>query len=139
MPCAPRSRACAASAWPPATAVRLVGGGAANALWRQIVADVLGLPVEVPAGDAAADGAALGAAFQAAAVVKEGKWKGGGGGSIDVGEYARAAAEAVKAAGGVAATVVQPDSSAREAYDAAYARFVAASGRLFDAEVEEAG
>jgi xylulokinase len=116
----------------PATAVRLVGGGAANALWRQVVADVLGLPVEVPPGEAAADGAALGAAFQAAAIVEGGKK-----GRVDVGEYARAAAEAVsKAAGGVGATVVRPDPSAREAYDAAYARFVAASGRLFDAEVE---
>lgn len=118
---------------PPATAVRLVGGGAANPLWRQIVADALSLPVEVPPGEAAADGAALGAAFQAAAVVE-------GGGGIDVGEYARAAAEALRGVCDDAAstTVVRPDPSAREAYDAAYRRFCEASGRLFDAEVEAA-
>jgi xylulokinase len=119
---------------PPATAVRLVGGGAANPLWRQIVADALGLPVEVPPGEAAADGAALGAAFQAAAVVEASS------SAQDVGEYARAAAEALRSgAGAGATTVVQPDPSAREAYDAAYRRFVEASGRLFDAEVEAAG
>jgi xylulokinase len=113
---------------PPATAVRLVGGGAANPLWRQIVADALVLPVEVPPGEAAADGAALGAAFQAAAAVESS--------TEDVGEYARAAAEALRSASDAPTTVVQPDPSAREAYDAAYRRFVEASGRLFDAEVE---
>jgi xylulokinase len=103
--------------------VRLVGGGAANALWRQIVADALGLPVEVPPGDAAADGAALGAAFQAAAVLE---------GKEDVGEYARVAARATAKGAGVGAVVVQPDFAAREAYEAAFRRFVELSGRLFD-------
>jgi xylulokinase len=106
-----------------ATAVRLVGGGAANTLWRQVVADALGLPVEVPPGDAAADGAALGAAFQAAAVLA---------GCEDVAEYAREAATGVAAGAGAAAVVVQPDPSAREVYDAAYRRFAELSGRLFD-------
>src|SRR4249919_92199 len=40
----------------------LTGGGAASAAWRQMVADVFGLPVEVPRE---AEGAAFGAALQA--------------------------------------------------------------------------
>ena len=42
--------------------IRLIGGGAKSNLWRQIVADVLNLPVKVPVLDEAA---ALGAAIQA--------------------------------------------------------------------------
>jgi xylulokinase len=42
--------------------IRLTGGGAQSATWRQMVADVLGLPVTVLAID---EGAALGAALQA--------------------------------------------------------------------------
>lgn len=42
--------------------VRLVGGGAKSRLWRSIVADVLGLPVAVPAEE---ESAAFGAALQA--------------------------------------------------------------------------
>ena len=40
----------------------LTGGGAASRVWRQIVADVTGLPVVLPAGN---EGAAFGAALQA--------------------------------------------------------------------------
>jgi xylulokinase len=43
-------------------AIRLTGGGSQSAAWRQMVADVFALPVEVPAQ---AEGAALGAALQA--------------------------------------------------------------------------
>ena len=43
-------------------AIRLTGGGSQSAVWRQMVADVFALPVEVPAQ---AEGAALGAALQA--------------------------------------------------------------------------
>ena len=43
-------------------AVRLTGGGANSAPWRQLVADVFGLPVEMPAET---EGAAFGAALQA--------------------------------------------------------------------------
>ncbi len=46
--------------------VRLTGGGAGNALWRQILADVWGVPVRVLAET---ESAALGAALQAAWVV----------------------------------------------------------------------
>ncbi|WP_255357648.1 FGGY-family carbohydrate kinase, partial [Pseudoxanthomonas sp. Root630] len=40
----------------------LTGGGSNSAAWRQLVADVFGLPVDVPAQ---AEGAAFGAALQA--------------------------------------------------------------------------
>ncbi|MEW9571799.1 xylulokinase [Rhodanobacter sp. Si-c] len=43
-------------------AIRLTGGGSHSAAWRQMVADVFGLPVDVPAQ---AEGAAFGAALQA--------------------------------------------------------------------------
>ncbi|WP_027483935.1 xylulokinase [Rhodanobacter sp. OR87] len=43
-------------------AIRLTGGGANSAPWRQMVADVFGLPVEMPAQT---EGAAFGAALQA--------------------------------------------------------------------------
>jgi xylulokinase len=43
--------------------IRLTGGGSNSAVWRQMVADVFGLPA---AGLATAEGAALGAAIQAA-------------------------------------------------------------------------
>ena len=43
--------------------IRLTGGGASSAVWRQIVADVFDLPVTVQKND---EGAALGAALQAA-------------------------------------------------------------------------
>lgn len=42
--------------------IRLIGGGAKSALWRQITADILNLPVKIPNIDEAA---ALGAAIQA--------------------------------------------------------------------------
>jgi xylulokinase len=45
-------------------AVRVVGGGARGRTWNQIMADVTGLPVEVPAG---ARGATVGSALLAAA------------------------------------------------------------------------
>ncbi len=47
--------------------VRLLGGGAASPLWRQIIADVTGLALERPAGADAAFGAALLAALGAGA------------------------------------------------------------------------
>jgi sugar (pentulose or hexulose) kinase len=49
------------------TEVRLVGGAAANPLWRSILADVLGLPVRRLAED---ESAALGAALQACWTVR---------------------------------------------------------------------
>jgi xylulokinase len=43
-------------------AIRLTGGGSQSAAWRQMIADVFALPVEVPAQG---EGAAFGAALQA--------------------------------------------------------------------------
>jgi xylulokinase len=43
-------------------AIRLTGGGSHSTAWRQMVADVFGVPVEVPDQ---AEGAAFGAALQA--------------------------------------------------------------------------
>lgn len=43
-------------------AIRLTGGGSQSAVWRQMAADVFGLPVDVPEQ---AEGAAFGAALQA--------------------------------------------------------------------------
>jgi xylulokinase len=43
-------------------AIRLTGGGARSAAWRQMIADVFALPVQVPEQ---AEGAAFGAALQA--------------------------------------------------------------------------
>jgi xylulokinase len=43
-------------------AIRLTGGGSHSAAWRQMVADIFELPVDVPAQ---AEGAAFGAALQA--------------------------------------------------------------------------
>jgi xylulokinase len=54
----------------PAKKVRLVGGGAKSAVWRQICADVFGLEVEVVAVEEAA---ALGAALQALWTLEGGK------------------------------------------------------------------
>ena len=48
--------------------VTLVGGGAQHATWRQAIADVTGLPVQVRSGG---EHAALGPAFQIAAIVRE--------------------------------------------------------------------
>jgi xylulokinase len=48
--------------------LRLVGGGAANLLWRSIIADLFGLPVRVPLET---ETAALGAALSAAALITD--------------------------------------------------------------------
>lgn len=47
--------------------IRLVGGGSKNPLWRQIVADALQLPLQLPLEPEAA---ALGAALQVSAWMK---------------------------------------------------------------------
>lgn len=61
-------------------AVRLTGGGANSASWRQMVADVFELPVEAPVE---AEGAALGAALQALWA-----WRHHGGDAVDIAEIA---------------------------------------------------
>jgi xylulokinase len=89
-------------------AIRLTGGGANSAAWRQMVADVFELPVEVPAQ---AEGAAFGAALQAL-------WAcGSAGGAADLAAIAR---EHVLMAAGLGA---QPDRAAAAAYRGAYQQF----------------
>lgn len=55
-----------------ATEIRLTGGGSKSATWRQISADVFGVPV---IGLATAEGASLGGAIQAAQAAGEGSYE----------------------------------------------------------------
>jgi xylulokinase len=87
----------------PIEEVRLIGGGARSPLWRQIVADVFGLPI---LGLEAEEGAAYGAALIAG--VSAGIWK-------DVPEACRAA---VRTAGRV-----EPQADAMRLYNDLYARY----------------
>jgi xylulokinase len=91
------------------SSIRLTGGGSRSPVWRQMVADVFGLPVEVPAEQ---EGAAFGAALQAL-------WACTTGGSQA--ELHALAREHVKLD---AALGARPDSSASAAYAAAYQRFL---------------
>jgi xylulokinase len=52
--------------------IRLIGGGAKSPLWQSIAANVMNLPVRVPAGDEAA---ALGGAIQALWALENSKGK----------------------------------------------------------------
>jgi len=82
----------------------IVGGGAKGPLWRQIKADVTGLPVRVPES---VETTATGAAILAA-----------------VGSGAHATvADAVKAFVAFRPDEHEPDPAAREAYDEAYRRY----------------
>ena len=94
----------------PATRIRLGGGGARSALWRQIQADAYRQPVDVLAAE---EGAAYGAALLAG--VGAGVW-----GSVD-----EACAAAVRVAG-----TVSPDPGAMEALDRQYRRFRTLYGAL---------
>jgi len=87
----------------PIREVRLIGGGARSPLWRQIVADVFGLPI---LGLEAEEGAAYGAALLAGAGA--GLWR-------DVPEACRAA---VRTAGRV-----EPQPQAVRLYDELYGRY----------------
>jgi xylulokinase len=82
----------------------IVGGGAKGPLWRQIKADVTGLPVRVPES---VETTATGAAILAAV---------GSGVHADV-------AEAVKSFVSFRPDEHEPDPAAREAYDEAYRRY----------------
>jgi xylulokinase len=87
----------------PVEKIRLGGGGARSALWRQIQADVYGQPVEILAAE---EGAAYGAALLAG--VGSGRWS-----SVD---------EACEAAVRVSAQV-EPNKAAADLMDEQYQRF----------------
>ncbi len=84
--------------------ITIVGGGAKGPLWRQIKADVTGLPVRVPES---VETTATGAAILAA---------------VGAGVF-RSVGEAVEAFVAYRPEEHRPDPSAREAYDRAYRRY----------------
>ncbi len=89
-------------------AIRLTGGGAQSPAWRQMVADIFELPVEVPAQP---EGAAFGAALQALwAVETDGS----------AAALAAIAREHVQLAPGLG---TRPDTRAAAAYRHAYHQF----------------
>jgi xylulokinase len=92
--------------------IRVLGGGAKSALWNQIKADVLGLPVAVPANREAA---VLGAAMIAA---------------VGVGLHA----DFPTAVGAMTRidTRIKPDAANREIYAAQYRRYRALFERVKD-------
>lgn len=90
--------------------IRLTGGGSQSATWRQMVADVFELPVEVPEHS---EGAALGAALQALWAYDH-----AGGGKADIAALAR---EHVRCA---PALSTRPDAADAAAYRAPYRQFL---------------
>ncbi len=101
----------------PIASVRLVGGGARNPLWRRILADALGVPVQELAEP---ESAALGAALQAAWTL-----------ALSRGEDATIDALAHDFVA-LAGEPVQPDPERVALYRDLRARFVAATGALFE-------
>src|SRR5690606_22186925 len=91
-------------------AIRLTGGGSHSAVWRQMSADMFGLPVDVPEQ---AEGAAFGAALQALWAVERAS---GGAAALSA-----LAASHVQLDPRLAA---QPQAQATAAYDAHYRRFL---------------
>ena len=92
------------------TAIRLTGGGSQSAPWRQMIANVFGLPVNVPEQ---VEGAAFGAALQALWAEDRAR-----GGNTDVATIAR---EHVRC---VPALSMQPDAANAAAYREAYRQFL---------------
>jgi len=88
----------------------LTGGGSNSAAWRQLVADVFGLPVDVPAQS---EGAALGAALQALWARSHAQGQG-----VAIADITR---EHIAIDPALSAT---PDPSRAPAYAAAYQRFL---------------
>lgn len=91
-------------------AIRLTGGGSHSAAWRQMVADIFALPVEVPLQ---AEGAAFGAALQALWALDHAK-----GGHADLAALAR---EHVLIAPGLS---TRPDPKNVAAYQGHYRQFL---------------
>ena len=92
-------------------AIRLTGGGSQSAVWRQMAADLFGLPVDVPEQ---AEGAAFGAALQALWAVQRARGAGDG-------ELNALAASHVRLDPRLAA---HPHAEATAAYAVQYQRFV---------------
>jgi len=90
--------------------LRLTGGGAQSPLWRSIVANVINLPVRVPA---ISEAAAMGAAIQALWCMR----KGSGGKKVSI----RDLVEEHIALDGAA---IKPDKKMVAAYDKAYAEYM---------------
>lgn len=91
-------------------AIRITGGGSRSAAWRQMVADVFALPVDVPEQ---AEGAAFGAALQALWTHDR-----AGGGTADIASITR---EHVRCA---PALSTLPDAAGAAAYREHYPRFL---------------
>jgi xylulokinase len=88
--------------------IRLIGGGANSALWRQITADIMGLPVVVPENKEAA---AFGAALQALWMLEGGRQE----------KLEKLTADHVKLKDGEKHI---PDESVQGAYDDAYVQYL---------------
>ncbi|MDR0451725.1 MAG: xylulokinase [Treponema sp.] len=96
--------------------IRLTGGGAKSPLWQSIAANVMKLPVRVPAGEEAA---AMGGALQALWALEN---QAGPGASIEALADAHVALE-----GGI---TVSPDPASAAAYDKAYQEYLRYLGAL---------
>ena len=88
----------------------LTGGGSRSGAWRQMIADVFDLPVDVPRQS---EGAAFGAALQALAALAN-----------EQGDDSGLAALVVEHVAMDPATAVRPDAGRVAAYRAPYARFL---------------
>jgi xylulokinase len=100
--------------------IRLTGGGAKSPIWQSIAANVMKIPVRVPAGTEAA---ALGGAIQALWCLEK-----AGGSKISIESLAE---KHVTLEGGI---TVQPDPAAAAAYDKAYevySRYLGALSPLY--------
>lgn len=105
-------RECYESIGRPVDAIRLVGGGARSAFWSQMIADVTGLPVEIPVGT---EFGAKGAALLAATAIG---WFG------SVGEACRETF--------VLANRYQPNTDLKPIYDIAFSRYQMVSAATLD-------
>ena len=96
----------------PVSSIRLVGGGARSLFWSQMIADVTGIPVEVPQGT---EFGAKGSALLAATAIG---WFG------DIREACAATYRPSRRH--------EPDAALRQAYDDGFARYAVASEALLD-------
>ena len=96
--------------------IRLIGGGAKSPLWQHIAANVMNLPVKIPAGDEAA---AMGAAVQALWTLKRGE-----GASISIEALVDEHVALEKGA------LINPDPRCVEEYNNAYAVYSRYLGAL---------